>query len=250
MLDRFNVGIWSTISDDDVVDAINALEREAGGRLSFFMIWGQDGCRTCKNKMICCPDNPGAEALFKPLAFASKTFQFDAQRTILIDDIPYKGSVNPIDNCIFPPSFDINGEDNVLMGELLPYLVHLDHSVDVHDVIRSSRYGRTPILEGHEWYKLIEVVMDEWKNENRRWEEMQYNTGKLPLHTKNLSGTEGSISSYPYSTQSQSKSSKALLDHEQMRLLKNAPSISKMKEMEAIMLAQNWGSKVHSSRLM
>ena len=38
---------------------------------------------------------------------------------------------------------------------------------------------------------------------------MQYNTGKLPLHTKNLSGTEVSIASHSYSTRSQSKSSKA-----------------------------------------
>ena len=243
LLDRFNVGIWSTASDDNLVDVINALEREAGGRLPFFMIWGQDGCQTCKKQRICRPDNPGAEALFKPLAFASKAFQFDARRTILIDDTPYKGCVNPANNCIFPPSFDINAQDNVLMGELLPYLVHLDHVVDVRNVIRSSRYGKTPILEGHEWYNLIEVVVEEWKDANNHWEEMQYKTCKLPQHTKNLSGTEGSSSSHPYSTRSQSKSLKVLLDRENMRLLKNAPSISRMSEMEAIMLAQKLGFK-------
>ena len=104
LLDRFNVGIWSTASDDDVVDTINALEREAGGRIPFVMIWGHDGCRrVCKKKRICCPNNLGAEALFKPLAFASKAFQFDARRTILIDDIPYKGSVNPANIVYFHP---------------------------------------------------------------------------------------------------------------------------------------------------
>lgn len=48
LLDRFNVGILSIANDNSVVDVINALEREVGGRLLFLMIWGQDGYRTSK----------------------------------------------------------------------------------------------------------------------------------------------------------------------------------------------------------
>ena len=44
LLGRFNVGILSIANDNSVVDIINALEREVGGKLSFLMIWGHYGC--------------------------------------------------------------------------------------------------------------------------------------------------------------------------------------------------------------
>ena len=40
--------------------------------------------------------------------------------------------------------------------------------------------------------QLYDVVMEEWKDENRHWAEMQYNTDKLSQHIKILKGTESS----------------------------------------------------------
>ena len=87
------------------------------------------------------PDNPSIQAMFKPLSKISTCFDCDARRTILIDDSPYKGCASPDNNCIYPTKFDEEKlVDNVLIHELLPYLLQLDESNDVHEVIGSNRY--------------------------------------------------------------------------------------------------------------
>ena len=70
------------------------------------MVWGQGGCRTCDSMRICPSNNPGMEALFKPLAFVARTFECDVRRTLLVDDAPIKGCVNNASNCFFPQSFN------------------------------------------------------------------------------------------------------------------------------------------------
>ena len=119
---------------------IKILEREAKEEFPFFMIWGLIQCQPCAQTRITHPDNLGVEALFKPLAIASTKFGIYAKNLLLIDDSPLKGCVNLASNCIFPPSFNVDEKDNVLLGELLPYIKSLHHANDIRIVIRSSLY--------------------------------------------------------------------------------------------------------------
>ncbi|MCO5552122.1 hypothetical protein L7F22_005632 [Adiantum nelumboides] len=131
LLSISNVGIWSAANDTQVMQIFKILEKEAGEQFPFFMIWGQSQCQQCVESRITRPDNPGVEAFFKPLAIASTKFGIDLKRLLLIDDAPLKGCINPALNCIFPPSFNIDEEDNILLGELLPYTKALHHVNDI-----------------------------------------------------------------------------------------------------------------------
>ncbi len=141
LLSNFNVGIWSAANDTHVMEIIKILEKEAREEFPFFMIWGQSQCQPCVETRITRPDNPGVEALFKPLAIASTKFGIDAKQMLLIDDAPLKGCVNFASNCIFPPSFNVDEKDNVLLGELLPYIKSLHQASDIRTIISSSLYG-------------------------------------------------------------------------------------------------------------
>ncbi|MCO5560574.1 hypothetical protein L7F22_014189 [Adiantum nelumboides] len=181
LLSDFNVGIWSSANDTHVVDIIKALEKETKEKFPFFMIWGQSQCQPCIESRITRIDNPGVEALFKPLAIASSKFGIDARRLLLVDDAPLKGCVNPALNCIFPPSFNVDDEeDNILLGELLPYIKALNHVNDIRTITGSSLYGQAPIVQGHELYNHIHKVVAEWEERNLIFLGKTFSTGRLP----------------------------------------------------------------------
>ena len=146
------------------MEIIRILEKEAREDFLFFVIWVQSQFQPCVESRITRLDNPGVEALFQPLAIASTTFGIDAKQMLLIDDAPLKGCVNLTSSCIFPPSFNVDEEDNVLLGELLPYINYLHHANDIRIVISSSLYGQAPIVQGHELY----VVYTWWLQSERR----------------------------------------------------------------------------------
>ena len=188
------------------MEIIKILEKEAREDFLFFMIWGQSQCQPCVESRITRPDNPGVEALFKPLAIASMTFGIDAKQMLLIDDVPLKGCVNLASNCIFPPSFNVDKEDNVLLGELLPYINSLHHANDIHTVIRSSLYGHDPIVQGYELYSHVHLVVAEWEERNLVCLGKSYSTSKLPKASRPLEGEKTATSSTSgMSTQSQDK---------------------------------------------
>lgn len=243
LLSHFNVGIWSAAIDTHVVDIIKILEKEAKEELPFFMIWGQSQCQPCVEARITRPDNPGVEALFKPLAIASKKFGIDAKQMLLVDDAPLKGCVNPTANCIFPPSFNVNEEDTILLGELLPYIKSLQHVNDIRTTTSSCFFGQAPIVQGHELYSRVHMVIAEWEERNLACFAKIYSTGRLPKVSRPLDGNAGAASSNSkMSTRSQERKLPAL-DQQKVRLLKNIKSLSVLKDVEAIMLAQKLGYK-------
>ena len=163
------------------MEIIKILEKEAREDFPFFMIWGQSQCQPCVESRITRPNNLGVDALFKPLAIASTTFGIDAKQMLLIDDAPLKGCVNLASNCIFPPSFNVDKEDNALLGELLPYINSLHHANDICTVISSSLYGQAPIVQGHELYSCVHLVVAEWEERNLVCLGKSYSTSKLPI---------------------------------------------------------------------
>lgn len=243
LLSNFNVGIWSAANDTHVVDILKILEKEAEEKLPFFMIWGQSQCQPCIESRITRPDNPGVEALFKPLAIASDKFGIDAKRMLLVDDAPLKGCVNSASNCIFPPPFNVDKEDNILLEELLPYIKALHHVNDIRTITSSSLYGQAPIVKGHELYNHVHIVVAEWEERNLVWLGKTYFTDRLPEAPCPLDGEKDATSSTSgMSTRSQDKTLGAL-DREKVRLLKKIKSLSTLKGVEAIMIAQKLGYK-------
>ncbi|MCO5566848.1 hypothetical protein L7F22_020530 [Adiantum nelumboides] len=243
LLSISNVGIWSTTNDTQVMQIIKILEKEAGEQFPFFMIWGQSQCQQCVESRITRPDNPGVEAFFKPLAIASTKFGIDLKRLLLIDDAPLKGCINPALNCIFPPSFNIDEEDNILLEELLPYTKALHHVNDIRIITGSSLYGQAPIVQGHDLYNHVKKVVIEWEECNLVCLQKTYSTSRLPEAPCVLDDENGASSSTTgMSTRSRDKK-RLTLDREKMRILKNIKSISSLKGVELIMLAQKLGYK-------
>ena len=182
ILERFNVGIWSTTTESNVLLILRILQDRAGEILPFFVVWAPTNeamaYDKCESYKLVRPDNPTVEAMFKPLSKISTCFDCDARRTVLIDDSPYKGCASPDNNCIFPTTFDEKSMiDNILMDELLPYLLRLDESEDVRKVIGSQRYGQPPISNENEF----EGVAKFWKERNLNWSQKTINTDRLPL---------------------------------------------------------------------
>ena len=138
--------------------------------------------------------------MFKPLAKLSKSHGCYPKRTIIIDDSPYKCCVTPPNNCIFPPSFDINDKnDNILMEELLHYLIQLDNVKDVRSAIESTRYGQLPVLKEHKQFASFKDVIDEMEEYNMKWSQSSFNTGCLPicpLLMDNVGGSNPTSSSH------------------------------------------------------
>ena len=243
LLRNFNVGIWSATKDTHVMEIIKILEKKAKEEFPFFMIYGQIQCQRCVVARITCPNKPKVEALFKPLAIASTQSGIDLKLMLLIDDTPLKGCVNLASNCIFPPSFNVDKEDNVLIGQLLPYIKSLHHSNNIPTIVSSSLYGQAPIVLGHELYSFVHIAVSQWEERNLLCLEKRYSTSKLPKFPQPLDGEKVvTTSTSGMFTRSQDK--KLLtLDREKFRVLKSIKSLSTLKGVEAIMLAQKLGYK-------
>ena len=106
-----------------------------------------------------------------------------------------KGCVNLASNCIFPPSFNVDEEDNVLLGELLPYINSLHHANDICTGISSSLYGQAPVVQGHELYSRIHLVVVEWEKRKLVFLGKSYSTSKLPIAPWPLEGEKTATSS-------------------------------------------------------
>ena len=106
LVEKYNVGIWSTALKQNAKPIISALQSLSNTTLSFFFVWYQEQCEVYSNGRIYRLDKLGVEAMFKPLSTVGSVFKCDARRTLLIYDSPYKGSINPQENCIYPPTFN------------------------------------------------------------------------------------------------------------------------------------------------
>ena len=98
-------------------------------------------------------------------------------------------------------------------------------------------------MQGHELYSCVHLVVAEWEERNLVCLGKKYSTRKLPKTSRPLEGEKTATSSTSgMSTQSQDK--KLLtLDREKYRLLKSIKSVSTLKGVEAIMLAEKLGYK-------
>ena len=176
LVEKYNVGIWSTALMHNLKPIIDALQEFLGSKLPFFVVWDQEKCSVCKNGKIYRPDKLGVETMFKPLSTLGMIFNCDPRRIILIDDSPYKGSINPQENCIYPSTFDTFKEDNTLLHDLLPYLHRLDEALDIRNVVQIERFGQNPVVSGHPLYTRMQIMISEYTEKNYMWLQMVYDT--------------------------------------------------------------------------
>ncbi|MCO5583213.1 hypothetical protein L7F22_037121 [Adiantum nelumboides] len=67
--------------------------------------------------------------------------------------------------------------DNVLMGELLPYLLKLDEARDGRTAIECERYGQFPISNDSKY----DAVTAYWRERNAKWSMQEVETSRLPI---------------------------------------------------------------------
>ena len=179
---NFHVGIWSTMLHKNVCSHVNAIERYAKRTYPFFMVWGQEDCYIHGLRKVYRPDKPQVEAMFKPLLRVWNQCKSicNTKNTLLIDDSPFKGCINPASNCIYPNSFQ-GQPDCMLYNELLPYLLKLNQIDDVRSFTSLNRLGQDPITKNHELFVRFEDIIEEWKLFTKQFlqEELQdYSSGE------------------------------------------------------------------------
>ena len=160
---HFYVGIWSTMLHKNVCSHVDAIQQHSKRAYPFFMVWGQEDCYIHGLRKVYRPDKPLVEAMFKPLLRVWNQCKSicNKRNTLLIDDSPFKGCINPPNNCIYPPSFQ--GQlDNMLCDELLPYLLKLNTIDDIRSFICLNRLGQDPITRNHQLFIRFKDIIDEW----------------------------------------------------------------------------------------
>ena len=148
--------------------------------------------------------------------------------------------VTPPNNCLFPPSFDVNDKnENLLMEELLPYLIQLDNVRDVRSAIESTCYGKLPVLKKHKQFESFKDVIDEMEEYNMKWSQFRFNTGRLPICPLLVDNVGASISI----KSSNPTSSSQKQDEIQDILIQEGPHVSSMKPTQLISLARKLGCR-------
>ena len=250
LFSRFRVGVWSTALLKNVTVIIRCLESYAKRSYPFFMVWGQEKCHRHPLKVIYRPDKMGVEAMFKPLKYVWDQYGSfcEHSNTILIDDSPYKGCPNPIENCIYPRTFDVNQGDSLLIEELLPYLTHLSRSIDAREIIKLDRYGLEPVQYGHELYANFKEVMDTWHKVDDNDVSSSSSVQPHNMNHGNERYVQSSITSCLKRSSIVKGSSSNVSSHlayplgvSQVSRLKKIPLVSTLKDMEAMQLAHQLG---------
>ncbi|XP_048489682.1 uncharacterized protein LOC104898608 [Beta vulgaris subsp. vulgaris] len=149
-LDRFEVGIWSSAQEHNVDAVMDCAFK--GFSIRFLFIWDQDQCNNSGLKSL---ENKKKPLFFKELsklcsslANSSRGACFSDSNTLLIDDEPYKGLLNPPHTGIYPDSYDPNDvNDNALdpKEELGEYLKGLVNAEDVPSYVKEHPFGQPAI---------------------------------------------------------------------------------------------------------
>ena len=127
------------------------------------MVWGQKVCYVHNLRKVYRLDKPYVEAMFKPLlrVWYQHTDICNVKNTLLIDDSPFKGCINPKENCLYPLSY--HGEsDTFLCNELLPYLLALNNIDDIRTITSLKRLKQSPITEEHGLFLKFCDIIDKW----------------------------------------------------------------------------------------
>ncbi|XP_045817236.1 uncharacterized protein LOC123910197 [Trifolium pratense] len=149
--DNVEVGIWSSKFKTNIDKILDFFMKDL--KHKFLFRWDQSHCTTTT---IPTPENPDKNIMFKELEKLwdeedpnlcwEKGF-FNESNTLLIDDSPYKGMLNPEYNVIYPETFKywIGKWDKTKGGELREFLEGLAEADDIRDYVREKSIGRPAV---------------------------------------------------------------------------------------------------------
>ncbi|KAL8143192.1 hypothetical protein V2J09_016224 [Rumex salicifolius] len=166
-LDRFEVGIWSSAMEHNVDAVMEVAFGQLKSKLLF--VWNQTQCSDYGFK---CVDNKQKPLFFKELKkvwegshnkqFRKGSFSATHTNTLLLDDTPSKGLLNPHNTGIYLDSYDPEDiNDNALdpEGELGAYLKALAEVEEVPSYVASHPFGQAAITPDHpQWHFYSKVL--------------------------------------------------------------------------------------------
>nr|XP_043635805.1 uncharacterized protein LOC122606965 [Erigeron canadensis] len=154
ILDRFNIGLWTTTSWRNIEWVIDFLLRESQQKLLF--CWDRSHCTDTGFSTV----EDISKTLFlkelrmlwekKDRNLPWKVGEYNESNTLLIDNAPYKALLNPPHTAIFPYPFRYwMTDDNSLglKGDLRVYLERVAASENVQKFVQENPFGQRPIRE-------------------------------------------------------------------------------------------------------
>ncbi|CAH8267198.1 unnamed protein product [Arabidopsis lyrata] len=161
--DKFEVGIWSSRKQNNVVRITEFLLGDLKNKLLF--CWDMSYCATTTVGSL---ENRHKYVVFKDLnrlwekhdpRLPWKMGDYNETNTVLLDDSPYKALLNPPYTAIFPHSYNHQNKTDTSLGNGGDLRLHLEKLVEaenVQDFIKNNPFGQEAITvasESWEYYR-------------------------------------------------------------------------------------------------
>jgi hypothetical protein len=152
--ERFEVGIWSSAREYNIYDVLEIVMGDLRRKLLF--IWDQEKCTDTGLQSLEKEEKPLFLKELKKI-WEQKIYQgkYSASNTLLIDDTPYKGLLNPPNTAIYPRKYRVEIVDDAVLGPKGKMRLYLDGVVNARDVtcyVKENRFGQPAITESHPDY--------------------------------------------------------------------------------------------------
>ncbi|EOA23735.1 hypothetical protein CARUB_v10016947mg [Capsella rubella] len=155
--DKFEVGIWSSRKQNNVVRITEYLLGDMMKKLLF--CWDMSYCATTTIGSL---ENKHKFVVFKDLNrlwekhdpnLPWRMGDYNETNTVLLDDSPYKALLNPPYTAIFPHSYNHQNKTDTSLGTNGDLRLHLQRLVDAENVqefIKNNPFGQEAITEASE----------------------------------------------------------------------------------------------------
>ncbi|GAB2302133.1 hypothetical protein Dimus_036150 [Dionaea muscipula] len=154
-LQRFEIGIWSSAKGHNVDGVIDCVFK-GGLKKKLLFVWDQDKCSDYGFKSLENKEKPiflkELKKLWDEVKSSDNRGSYSASNTLLIDETPYMGLLNPPNTSIYPEPYDPDNEaDNALdpKEELGKYLDGLAEAEDVQAYVKAHPIGQPAIGPEH-----------------------------------------------------------------------------------------------------
>ncbi|KAL5739234.1 hypothetical protein ACOSQ2_028414 [Xanthoceras sorbifolium] len=164
--ERFEVAVWSSRIKKNVEKVVDYLMGDLKHKLLF--CWDLSHCTATSFRTL---ENKHKVMVFKELRriwenddpnFSWKKGDFNESNTLLVDDSPYKGLLNPPHTAIYPYSYTFQDTSDHLLGpggDLRVYLDGLAGAENVQKFVEQNPFGQRAITEeSASWDFYMQVI--------------------------------------------------------------------------------------------
>ncbi|GLT25184.1 hypothetical protein SLA2020_003290 [Shorea laevis] len=164
--ERFNVGVWSSRREKNVMKLVNFIFGESKQNLLF--CWNQKHCTETRFKTINKPRKPLVLKELRKLwekwnpNFPWEMGECNESNTLLLDDSPYKALRNPAHTAIFPYPYGHNNVEDFSLGpggDIRVYLEGIAAAENVQNYVKQNPFGQPAITESDpSWHFYLKVI--------------------------------------------------------------------------------------------